>query len=85
MWPKIEIRFKTSCFTNTVNPLFTPWAGLLISDKFEGRGGGGGGALNRDGHLLNLLDDGGSFLHKDLECEVEKLKYKKLEVMQRRI
>ena len=26
-----------------------------------------------------------SFLHKELECKVEKLKYKKLEVMQPRI
>ena len=38
-----------------------------------GGGGGGGGGLNRDWGL------------KELECKAEKLKYKKLEVMQRRI
>ena len=48
--------------------------------------------LNRDGDLskgggglLNLATMVVSVLHKDLECKVEKLKYKKLEVMQGRI
>ena len=64
---------------------------ILISDKFE-RAEGGGGALNRDGDLskgggglLNLATMVVSVLPKDLECKEEKLKNKKLEVMQRRI
>ena len=32
--------------------------------------------------LFNLAKKMGSVLHKELECKVEKLKYKKLEVMQ---
>ena len=84
---------KTSCFTNTVNTPFTPWAGLLYLFQTSLRGRrGGGGALNRDGDLskgggglLNLATMVVSVLHKDLECKVEKLKNKKLEVMQRRI
>lgn len=44
--------------------------------------------------MRDLLERGSSFnlakmvvwiLHKDLECQVEKLNYKKLEVMQQRI
>ena len=57
----------------------------------QGRGGGllfyfkhiwGGGALIEMGGLFNLAKKMVSILHKELECKVEKLKYKKLEVMQ---
>ena len=37
------------------------------------------------GHRSNLETTMISVLHKELECNVEKLKYKKLEVMQTRI
>jgi len=37
------------------------------------------GGLNRDGRLIQKMV---SILPKELECKVEKLKYKKLEVMQ---
>ena len=43
--------------------------------------GGGGGR----GALFNLAEAMVAVLHKELECKVEKLKYKKLEVMQPRI
>ena len=42
--------------------------------------GGGGG-----GWLFNLSEAMVTVLHKELECKVEKLKNKKLEVMQLRI
>ena len=57
----------------------------------QGRGGGllfyfkhiwEGGALIEMGGLFNLAKKMVSILHKELECIVEKLKYKKLEVMQ---
>ena len=38
------------------------------------RGGGGGS-------FFNLVKTVVSVFHKDLECQVEKLKYKKVEVM----
>ena len=37
------------------------------------------------GGLFNLAKTMGSILHKDLEQKVEKLKYKKLELMQPKI
>ena len=49
----------------------------FISNIFEG-----GGALIEMGGLFNLAKKMVSILHKELECIVEKLKYKKLEVMQ---
>ena len=49
----------------------------------------GGGGLNRDrgdylkgGSVFNLAKTMVSVLHKELECKMEKFKYKKLEVMQ---
>ena len=48
----------------------------FISNIFEG------GALIEMGGLFNLAKKMVSILHKELECIVEKLKYKKLEVMQ---
>ena len=41
----------------------------------------GGGLFDRAG-LFNLANKMVSVLHKELECKVEKLKYKKMEVMQ---
>ena len=55
------------------------------------RGGGGlietGSLFERGGGLFNLEDNKTvvSALHKELEYQLEKLKYKKLEVMQPRI
>ena len=49
----------------------------FISNRFEG-----GGALIEMGGLFNLAKKMVSILYKELECIVEKLKYKKLEVMQ---
>ena len=43
-----------------------------------------GAAYLRRRSLLNLETTMVSVLHKELECKVEKLKYKKLEVMQPR-
>ena len=48
-------------------------------------GGEGGWGLIETGGLFNLAKTFVSVLHKELECKAEKLKYKKLEVLQRRI
>ena len=45
----------------------------------------GGEVLMETGGLFNLAKTMVSVLHKELEYKVEKLKYKKLEVMQPRI
>ena len=58
---------------NTVNPLLRPLWSLFISTTFEG---GGGVAYSKK--TLSVL-------HKELECKVEKLKYRKLEVMHLRM
>ena len=60
---------------------------IIISSPFFW---GGGRRLNRDwgrrwGDLFNLETSMVSVLHKELEYKVEKLKYKKFEVMQPRI
>ena len=49
--------------------------GIFISNPFEG-------GLKGDGGLFNLEKTMVSALNKELEYKVEKLKYKKLEVMQ---
>ena len=62
-------------WTNTVSPLESPPGGFFnISSAFEG-GRGGGGLFNLEKTMVLVL-------HKELEHKVEKLKYKKLEVMQ---
>ena len=56
-----------------------PPGGLFTSSPFEGGGGGlieTGGSLKRGG-LFNLKTTMVSVLHKELDCKVEKLKYKK--------
>ena len=70
-------------FQCTVNPLLTNSRGYFKHVL---------GGLNRDGGLIrdrgvlfNLAKIVVSVLHKELEHKVEKLKYKKLEVMQPRI
>ena len=56
-----------------VNPLLIPWVAYLFQTRWEG----GGGALNRDGRVLereglyNLVKMVVSALHKELECKVE--------------
>ena len=62
-------------YVYTVNPLFTPPAGLFISSPFEDVGGGG---LIETGGLFNLETTMVSVLHKELEYKVEELKYKKV-------
>ena len=57
-------------YNNSENPLLSPLGGLFISSPFEG------GGLNRDGGLFNLGKTMVSVLHKELEYEVKKLKYK---------
>ena len=52
-----------------------PPRGLFITNKFEGGGGG----------LINLAKSVVSVLHEKTKYEMEKLNYKKLEVMQPRI
>ena len=65
--------------------------GLIYFKHIWGGRGGGLMVLCRDGGLiwegciLNLAQTMVSFLHKELEYKVEKLKYKKLEVTQPRI
>ena len=78
--------------THIVNPLLTPSPlppGLFISNTFEGETGSieVGGLFDRwgGGGLINLAKMMVSVLHEELECKVEKLNHKKLEVMQLRI
>ena len=66
---------------STVNPLLC-YPGDFIPNTF---GPGGGEVLMETGGLFNLAKTMVSVLHKELEYKVEKLKYKKLEVMQPRI
>ena len=64
-----------------------PPGGLFISNTFEGGGGliETGGLFFRGKGLFNLGKTMISVPYKELEDKVEKLKYKKLEVMQPRI
>ena len=67
---------KYNC-KSSINP--SPPGDLFISSPFE-RG------LIETGGLFNYLETTiVSVLHKELECKVEKLKYRNLEVMQSRI
>ena len=63
-----------------LNPLLSPLGGLFISNTIEGE-------LKRDGgaYLIYIAKTMVSVLHKELSYKVEKLKFKKLEVMQPRI
>ena len=70
-------------FQCTVNPLLTNSGGYLFQTRFRGVNRDGG--LIRDGGALFNLVKIVSVLHKELEYKVEKLKYKKLEVMQPRV
>ena len=64
-----------SCRKSSINP---HWGGGLI--YFKPIWGGEGGGLIETGGLFNLEKTMVSVLHKELEYEVEKLKYKKIEV-----
>ena len=62
----------------------------LTINPIKPLGGGGQGLIEiggylRDGGLFNVEKTMVSVLHKELEYKVEKLKYKRLEVMQPRI
>ena len=59
--------------------LYRRGGGLLLQTHLRG------GGLIETGGLFNLAKKTVSALHKELEYKVEKLKYKKLEVMQPRI
>ena len=59
--------------TPTVNPLLSPPGGLFVSSPFEG----GAAHLRGGGGLFNLEKTMVSVLHKELEYEVEKRKYKR--------
>ena len=59
---------------NTVNPLLRPLWSLLALFQPHLRGGG-------SAYSKKMV----SVLHKELECKVEKLKYRKLEVMHLRM
>ena len=65
----------------TANPLLSPSGGIFTSNQFDG----GGGYLRGGGGLINLEKTMVSATHKELEYKVERLKYKRLEVMQPRI
>ena len=73
------IKVKFFChdiIITTVNPLLTPPGGYLFQAHL--RGGGlieTGGLFERRG-LFNLEMTMVSVLHKELECKVEKLRYK---------
>ena len=63
---------------DTIKSSIRPPGGLFISSPFEGGGGviEMGGLFER-GDLFNLKTTMVSVLHKELDCKVEKLKYKK--------
>ena len=60
-------------FFETVNPVLSPPGGLFISSSFEGEG------LNRDGspNIFNFETTMVSFVQKELDYNLEKLKYRK--------
>ena len=63
---------------NTVNPLLSPPGGYLFQDHLrEGEGLIETGSLFERGGLFNLKTTMVSVLHKELDCHVGKLKYKK--------
>ena len=64
----------------TINPLLSPLGDLFISSPVEG-----GGGLIEMGGIFNLETMMVSVLHKELEYKVEKLTYKKFQVIQPRI
>ena len=67
-------------YTVTVNHLLNPPG--LVYFKLILMGGGGRGGLVEKGCLFNLAKTMVLISHNDLEYKVEKLKYKKSEVMQ---
>ena len=65
---------------NTVNPPVCP-RGLIYFKRFEGVSIEAGGGLFKRGSLFHLAKTTVSVLHKELEYKVQKLKYKKLEII----
>ena len=66
-----------------MSPLLSPLGGLFISSPFEGGLIETGGLFERGG-LFNVKTMV-SVLHKELDCKVKKLKYRKFQIMQLRI
>ena len=77
--------FAIGIIITTVNPLLAPPRGAYL---FQAHLRGGlietGGLFERRG-LFDLETTMVSVLHKELECKVEKLRYKTFQVMQPRI
>ena len=88
--PKSPTQKFESPFVFLKSSIKSPRGTYLFQTHLGGKGGGLM-VLNRDGGLIweggifNLAQTMVSFLHKELEYKVEKLKYKKLEVTQPRI
>ena len=87
----ISVFLDIFSFTFTVNP--KPQGANFFQTYLRRGGGGGGGCLTEKKHLcevggggrgrlFNLAKTMVSVLHEELEYKVEKLKYKRLEVMQ---
>ena len=58
-----------------------PPGAYLFQTVWGGFNRGGGGGLFKRGSLFHLAKTTVSVLHKELEYKVEKLKYKKLEII----
>ena len=78
------VLFRTKAFWTTVNLLLTPPRGPIYFKSVWGGSLVATGELFERG-LFYLAEMVVSVLHKELECKVEKLKYKKLEATQPRI
>ena len=70
----LYVFWKSNSFTR--NPLLSPRGAYLFEAHLRGEHNGDGGLI-REGGLYNLETTMVSVLHKELEYEVEKLKYKK--------
>ena len=68
--------FCHDIIVTTVNPLLSPPGGYLFQAHLRGGLIETGGIFERRG-LFNLEMTMVSVLHKELECKVEKLRYKK--------
>ena len=88
--PKSPTQTFESPFVFLKSSIKSPRGTYLFQTHLGGKGGGlmvlyRDGGLIWEGCILNLAQTMVSFLHKELEYKVEKLKYKKLEVTQPRI
>ena len=88
--PKSPTQTFESPFVFLKSSIKSPRGTYLFPTHLGGKGGGlmvlyRDGGLIWEGCILNLAQTMVSFLHKELEYKMEKLKYKKLEVTQPRI